>query len=76
MTDTATPAYPATSTTVTRDPAWPAPFLQTIKDRDRARDAAVALEQEVARALEILGEAHRPVGLRVHDVEMLLRGRE
>ncbi len=43
MTDTAAP--PAHTST---QPFWPAPFLQTIKDRDRARDAAVALEQELA----------------------------
>ena len=48
MTNTAAPAYPATNTTITRTPAWPAPFLQTIKDLERARLIAVHLEQELA----------------------------
>lgn len=43
-------------------------------ERDRARATAVALEQEIARALEVLCEWHRPVGLRVHEVEAILRG--
>lgn len=50
--------------------------IEAEAERDRARATAVALEQEVARALEVLGDYNRPVALRVHDVEMLLRGLE
>lgn len=43
-------------------------------DLERARATAVALEQEIAEALRVLCEWHRPVGLRVHEVEAILRG--
>lgn len=43
-------------------------------ERDRARATAVALEQEIGRVLEVLGDYNRPISLRVHEAEAILRG--
>ncbi len=45
-------------------------------ERDRARATAVALEQEIGRVLEVLGDYNRPISLRVHEAEAILRGGE